>query len=136
MKKESGEVHQFFIQMVGIILSFAILLYATYYLSTIITYNSINQIARKYILKMERQGYLDSSDISDIESELESSNISELRVDVNAEGESGKVKYGEDIRISIECKINQKKVNFSNFLFDSTDDEKLIKVVKASTAKW
>lgn len=136
MKKKNGEVHQFIIQMIGIILSFAILLYATYYLSTIIIYNNINQTARKYILKMEKQGYLESSDKFNIISELENDNISSVDVTISSEGKSEKVKYGEEVKITIDCKVNQKTIDFSDFSFKTTESTQSLVVSKASTAKW
>ncbi|MBB6716646.1 hypothetical protein [Clostridium gasigenes] len=136
MKKQKGEIQQFFIQMIGIVFSFAILLQATYYLSTIITYNNINQISRKYILKMERQGYLDSNDRVNIESEIKNSNVDEVDIVISAEGEAEKVKYGEDIRVTINCKIKQKNIDASNFSFKTDNDKQSIEVIKASTARW
>ncbi|GAA0110443.1 MULTISPECIES: DUF4320 family protein [Clostridium] len=136
MNKKNGEVHQFIIQMVGIICSFAILLYSIYYLSTIIIYNNVNQTARKYILRMEKQGYLDSSDRYNIIDELENDNISSVNVTFSSEGKSEKVNYGEDIKITINCTVKQKSIDFSSFPFKTTESDQTLVVTKASSAKW
>ncbi|WP_143315245.1 DUF4320 family protein [Clostridium sp. HBUAS56017] len=146
MKKRKGEVQQFFVQMICIIFSFAILLYAIQILSITITYNNINQTARKYVLKMERNGYLEESDINDIKTKLESDgNISSNTVEVDCYskdssksimGNENKVLYGEDIAIKIKCTLKMKKINFLDFSLDTEESDEDVEVTKSSTARY
>lgn len=139
MKKSKGEVQQFFVQMICILFSFAILLYAIYFLKSTVAYNDVNQIARKYILKMERKGFLTSNEINDIKSELkENKNINKENISINVSNvdEKNKAPFGEDISIEISCDIKIKSFDLSDSKFTKSENEETVTIKKSSTARW
>ena len=137
MKKKKGEVHLFIMQFIGIFICFGLLLYSTYFLSITIAYNNVNQNARKYILKMERCGYLSGEDINNIKDTLsKNSYLKDIRVEVSNLDEENKAKYGDDINITITSSIKEKKIKFSGFYLTTEDDYRDVVISKASTARW
>ena len=136
MKKQKGEVDQFITQMMCILFSFVILLYSIYFLKTTIAYNHVNTVARKYILKMERQGCLTQEECDKMQKELENNeSISDVSVDITPTvGE--KAAYGEDVDINITCNINMTKIDLSSFEFTKEEESHEVTINKSSTARW
>lgn len=134
MRKKKGEVQQFFIQMLGIIFVFAIMLYGVYYSKTIIVYNNANQIARKYILKMETNGFLSEEDIENLKSDAKEAGIGD---DISIDASStklGDAKYGDNVTLTIAFTEKMYTIDFSDFKFKSEDEPVTIK--KSSVAKY
>ncbi|MBE6047152.1 MAG: DUF4320 family protein [Clostridium sp.] len=136
MKKKKGEVQQFFVQIICIIFSFVILLYSIYFLKQTLAYNHLNTVARKYILKMERQGCLTSKQLEEMKTEiLKNNNIKSSSINITPEADC-KVQYGEDVNIDISCEIIVTNIDLSSFNFEKSEDTCEVEVSKSSTARW
>jgi hypothetical protein len=135
MKKKNGEVEEFFIQILGIIFAFAIMIYGIYYAKTIIVYNNANQIARKYILEMETNGFLSSDDIENLKTEATKSGMTDVSVDASAT-QVGDTKYGDKVTLTINFKEEVKKIDFSDFSLRTVTDPVPVTITKSSTAKF
>jgi hypothetical protein len=134
MNKKKGEVQQFFIQMIGIIVSFALLLYGVYYSKTIITYNNANQLARHYILKMETKGEITGDEKGELKKLLED----KVGVkNVSFEGTTdGKVNYGDDVLLKITFTQDIVGLDMDGLNFTFSKHEKQVVITKISTAKY
>lgn len=134
MKKKKGEIQQFLIQMIGIIVSFAILIYGVNYSKTIITYNNVNQIARKYILIMETTGELKLDNRTALintltKMGLEDVNLGNIDYDTQKE-------YGQEVVLEINFSQNIPKLNIDGLNFSFASEEKDVTITKSSIAKY
>lgn len=135
MKKKKGEIEEFIVQIIGIIFAFAIMLYGIYYAKTIIVYNNANQIARKYILEMETNGFLSYSDIENLKTEASKAGLKNVSVDASAT-QINDTKYGDKVTLTINFDENIKKIDFSNFSLKTYVDTVPVTISKSSTAKF
>lgn len=135
MKKKKGEVQQFFIQMIGIIFAFAIMLYGIYYSKTIIVYNNANQIARKYILGMETNGFLSEADIENLKTEASKAEMYDVSVYASST-QLGDAKYGDKVTLTIDFKEKVKKIDFSDFKLATEEESMPVTITKSSVAKY
>lgn len=94
----------------------------------------VNQLARKYILRMETVGYLTSNDKNKLNQELLELGI----VSFNFEGTTlNQVEYGNPIMLCISGYIHTNEINGTNNIFSIFFQEKDYEFyeVKMSTAK-
>lgn len=133
MKKKKGEIQQFLIQMIGIIVSFAILIYGVYYSKTIITYNNVNQVARKYILIMETTGELGENKPQDLIKVLTDMGLDNVTLGGTIDS---KKKYGEEVILEINFTQNIPKLDIDGLNFSFTSEEKDVTITKSSIAKY
>ncbi len=134
MRKKKGEIQQFLIQMIGIIVSFAILIYGVYYSKTIITYNNVNQVARKYILLMETNGVLKDGEPEKLIDTLVGMGVKNVSLGGDAYKEQKK--YGEEVILEINFTQNIPKLDIDGLNFSFTSEEKQVTVTKSSIAKY
>ena len=133
MKKKSGEVQQFLIPMLGIIFAFVIMLYGIHYSKTIIVYNNANQLARKYILKMEREGFLSDINVIKLKGEIEDLGCNAVDI---SRSTTEKVNYGDDVELIISFTQPMKTIDIQGFSFSTKTEEVPITITKSSTAKY
>ncbi|QLY81493.1 hypothetical protein [Clostridium intestinale] len=134
MRKKKGEIQQFLIQMIGIIVSFAMLIYGVYYSKTIITYNNVNQVARKYILIMETTGQLKEGNRTKLISTLINMGLKD--VDLGYIDYDTQKEYGEEVVLEINFTQNIPKLNIDGLNFSFTSEEKDVTITKSSIAKY
>ena len=134
MKKKKGDIQQFLIQMIGIIVSFAILIYGVYYSKTIITYNNVNQVARKYILIMETTGELNQDNRDLLVDELTKMGLRNVYLGGTAYDEQKE--YGQEVLLEIDFTQNIPKLDMDGLNFSFTSEEKEVTVTKSSIAKY
>ncbi len=102
MKKRKGNVGDLMVTGVCIM---AMMLVLVSYIDLVGVLNQkeeVGQIARKYILRMETMGGLDTSDMVSLTAELENAGVSEIILDGSTLQE---VDYGEPIVLLIQGKL-------------------------------
>ena len=102
MKKEMGNVGDYL--ATGICMLFLTILVVSFlnHVSLIESKQEINQIARKYILKMETVGGIDESDKTELLQELQKAGATEISLEGSSEGGSG---YGETIVLQVRGRL-------------------------------
>lgn len=134
MKKKKGDIQQFLIQMIGIIVSFVILIYGVYYSKTIITYNNVNQVARKYILIMETTGELNQDNRDLLVDTLTKMGLRNVYLGGTAYDEQKE--YGQEVVLEIDFTQNIPKLNVDGLNFSFTNEPKEVTITKSSIAKY
>lgn len=133
MKKKEGDIQDFILQMIGIVICFIMMLCGIDYADTVIKYNDANEIARKYILRMEAKGYLASDDQAELESDMDDKGFSNISL---ANSTTTQVHYGEEVKLVINFQETVKAFKLENFKLEVTNDNKNLTITKASTALY
>ena len=102
MKKEKGNVGDFV--TTGICMLFLTILVISFldHVNLIETKQEVNQIVRKYILRMETIGGLQESDRLELIRELESAGVTEISLEGTSRDGTG---YGETICLQVRGKL-------------------------------
>lgn len=153
--KDSGEtvLTLFPIALTAIVVLALVVMFAGW-ISNVDKKDAVDQIARKYMLKIETKGYLDDEDIETLTDELEDIGMTNINV-TQAERngvtyktttkkifEDNKTTYGDQIYLVIVCDIpianysvdtSSKKGQFMSVLLQ--EDYITYKVIKSSTSK-
>lgn len=123
-KKESGESN--LIAAIFVTMSFILLFMIFMYSNGAINHNTqINAIARKYLMKMETNGYLTSSDQADMVAELEALPYV-ANVEVHADTSVTFVGHNNDVILHFTCQLNDMPFqSFTNVFNPNTDHNSL-----------
>ena len=130
--RKKGDIENIIYSLICITTCFVIITMGINYIGAAKEYLDANQIARKYLLKMETAGYLSPAVSSELVSEMKDRGFKYI-------GLSGttlsKVDYGDDIYLQIAYmqKINVLTIN--GFNFTGTSKDTLIRITRSSTAK-
>lgn len=90
------------------------------------------QIAREYMLLMETEGYLNSTDEANLIDELENAGLSNISLEGTTLSE---VNYGDRIYLVINGTYDQSAMDISSSWPKLTDTKTNVKMTKVSTAK-
>lgn len=102
LKKQKGNVMDVMSTGICILAMCALVLFYLQIMGMITQKQEVNQVTRKYILRMETVGYLTVDDAAFLNSELSNIGISE----VNLEGTTmNRVGYGEPISLRVRGKL-------------------------------
>ena len=74
-----------------------------------ISRNEVERVHRKYMLAMEREGYLSSTNMANLTNDLTSLGCS----NINISGSLSPVGYGNTITLKIECDLEVKKITIT-----------------------
>lgn len=118
MKKEAGSIGDFLAVCICMIMMTILMTVYMDCVHIIEEKEEINQIARKYILRMESTGYLAEEDKNMLLRELELSGITEINLEDSTMVRTG---YGEEIVLRIRGRlegnheIDEKKVSTAKY---------------------
>lgn len=118
MKKETGNVGDFMAACICMLLMTVLLVAYMDNVDLLEDKTEINQIARKYILRMETAGYLTEADSSVLCRELEEAGVTEISLEGSTLERAG---YGETIELRIRGKlrgsyeIDEKRVSAAKY---------------------
>ena len=118
MKKETGNVGDFPAVCICILLMTVLLVAYMDNVYLLEEKTEVNQIARKYILRMETAGYLSEADSIGMCRELEEAGVTEISLDGSTLERAG---YGEAIELRIRGKlrgiyeIDEKRVSTAKY---------------------
>lgn len=135
VKKKKGSVSKFGIPLFTIVAIFAILTMVITYLSDVDKKDTVDIIAREYLLRMEADGYLNSADENDLLEDLANCGMKNISLTGTTKSRVG---YGKKITIAIQGQIEITSYTVED-LFKITKTPKLIDVnikPKSSTAKY
>lgn len=132
-KKDNGDTIGGYLPIIATTFVIAVLLMAFIgWMAAVNNKFDVNQVERKYILKLETQGYLTSSQTQDLKKELENCGMKEVQIKVTGQNYGDSVvnienkpntslKYGATINLNIKGKLpvltmgsNDKNKNFLN----------------------
>lgn len=102
MKKEKGSVDKYGIPLFTMVAIFIILMISSTTLSSIKTKDKIDVIARKYLLRMEATGYLNSTDEADFITELTNKGMRNISLSGTTRSEVG---YGNEIYLMLNGEV-------------------------------
>ncbi|MCR3761443.1 hypothetical protein [Clostridium felsineum] len=132
MKKEGG-VQIVIATLIGILIMSSVFLY---FVSNIIPINATYKaetIARKYMLKIEEDGYLKEENSEKMINEFASIGIS--NIDISGTTLSP-VTYGESVYLKVKYKETIKNLNIVNSIIPTfSNEEKNVVIEKSSTSK-
>lgn len=134
MKKKVGQVEDFFVQMIGIILAFAVMLSGIHYADVTTKYNNANQIAREYILKMESHGGLDETDAPALIDKMDKKGYKNLDISEST-FKSERIQYGSEVRLVMKFDLYVKSIEINGLNIKTVMKTKHIVITKASTSK-
>lgn len=113
----------------GVIFTFVMAIIYTY--GGIIKEEDIHRIHRKYLLSMEREGYLTPSYEAALIADLTAEGATNI---VLAGTSNAPVGYGQTVILRIECDIPVDKIQFSSMVGRRTGGTKHVVVEKEATA--
>ncbi len=132
MKKKKGEIDQYVIIILGILSFFIITIASLNYVSSTDKYITANQIARKYILKIESNGYLTPENSIKLRSELTNEGFSNIDLTGTTMSE---VKNGEDVFLFINYDQPVRHIDIENFNIKFVNETQRVQISRSSTAK-
>lgn len=134
LKKKEGSIAKFGIPLFTMVAVFSIIVMFITYLNDIDKKDSVEIVAREYILKMETVGYLNSSDEADLYKDLEKLGVKNISIEGTTRSKIG---YGKKITLSIKGQMEVTSYNVQN-MFKITNTPKLVEISeqKSSTAKY
>lgn len=131
-KKHKGTVDQFIIPLIGIFAIFVVCIATLNYINSTNKFIVANQICRKYILKIETYGYLDSDNVNKLENELSLQGFTNIDL-------SGTtlvpVSNGEDVYLNIKYDQTIKNIKIDGYNISLQNEVKRIYLTRSSTAK-
>ncbi len=134
VKREEASSFVHFIPIVITILlaSFCVIAYIQY-VSVFNVKDEVDMIARRYIIKMETTGYLQSEDCDELVDELKKIGI----YDIDLSGTTmTEVSYGSEIQLVVSGKYDFSSYGIDSLLNFNEDTEVLnINITKASTSQ-
>ena len=133
LKKKKGSIAKFGIPLFTIVAIFSIVIMLVTNLSDYDGKDRVDLVAREYLLRMETQGYLNSTDESELYRDLESLGVKNISIVGTTRS---KVGYGKKITLSIKGQLEITSYTVAD-IFKITKTPKLadINVNKSSTAK-
>lgn len=99
MKREAGNVGSLMATGICILAMTVVMLAFMQCVAVIQQKSGVNQLARKYILKMETVGYLTSQEQTRLQGELEQLGVEDIRLDGST---LHQVNYGDPIELTIQ----------------------------------
>lgn len=131
-KKYKGTIDQFIIPLVGILAIFILCIATLNYINSTNKYITANQIARKYILKIETYGYLDNNNVNKLKNELSLQGFTNIDLSGTTLVPVGN---GEDVYLNIRYDQKIKTVKIDGYNVSFQDEVKRISLTRSSTAK-
>lgn len=134
LKKKKGSIAKFGIPLFTIVAVFSIVVMLVTYLSDVDKKDSVDIIAREYLLKMETEGFLNSTDETELYKDLAKIGVKNVSLTGTTRA---KVGYGKKINLVIKGQVEVTSYSIEN-MFKITKVPKLINtgVNKSSTAKY
>ncbi|MBV4419308.1 hypothetical protein KM800_08185 [Clostridium tyrobutyricum] len=132
MRKKKGEIDQYVIIVLGILSFFIITIASLNYVGTTDKYITANQIARKYILKVESSGYLTPDNAIKLKSELTNQGFSNIDLTGTTMTE---VKNGDDVFLFISYDQPIRNIDIENFSVKFVNEVQRVQISRSSTAK-
>lgn len=100
----------------------------------VVKYINLNQICRKYILKMEKDGGLSPSNLTNMQNDLKNSGytLSDIKITATA---TGTVEYGDDVTLEVtyNCKYRIRKID--GLMITTSTDIIPMHISKSTTSK-
>lgn len=132
MKKKKGNITDFIAPLMGVIVIFVILVVGINYMASTKNYIKAQQISRKYLLKMECDGYLTPENILKMKNELKNENFENISINGTT---LSKAKFGDDINLKIEYDQNFKQIEINGFNFKEVEQLQRVNITRSSTSK-
>lgn len=132
MKKKKGSVMDLIVPLIGILVTFVAIIACSNYISATSKYIKSQQIARKYALKMEVDGYLTPANTEKFKKELTDNKFK----NINISGTTvNKVKFGEDLYLKLAYDQEIKELEIKGFNFNHKENIKRVTINNSTTAK-
>lgn len=132
MRKKKGEIDQYVIIVLGILSFFIITIASLNYVGSTDKYITANQIARKYILKIESNGYLTPENTIKLKSELTNQGFSNIDLTGTTMAE---VKNVDDVFLFISYDQPIRNIAIENYSIKFVNEAQRVKISRSSTAK-
>lgn len=133
-KKKKGSIDRYAIPLLFTIVVFILVLMQMYTTSSMDKKDNIDILSRKYILKMETEGYLTNDMKIDLLKDLNEAGA----ININLTGTTmSRVGYGKEIKLSIKCDLEVDTLQVLDNL-SAKKEKSTIPVTssKTSTAKY
>lgn len=101
LKKEEG-MSDYVSAVIVIFCLLAFFMAMIYAYSGIVAENNVQRVHRKYLLAMEREGYLNDADMASLQAELAALGVTNVNLNGTSRTEVG---YGNTVVLRIECDI-------------------------------
>ena len=131
-KKDKGIVDHVLPFMIAVIFLLVTVVAFTYMVSWINTKSSIDLVCRRYMLKMEQDGYLTVGNLIALKDDIEGYNVEDLSTNGTTTTPVG---YGEFVTLKVKGTLVTRGVNFGNIWGQVGDVRIPFEIVKVSTAK-
>lgn len=132
MRKKKGEIDQYVIIVLGILSFFIITIASLNYVGSTDKYIAANQIARKYILKIESNGYLTPENTIKLKNELTNQGFSNIDLTGTTMAE---VKNGDDVFLFISYDQPIRNIAIENYSIKFVNEAHRVQISRSSTAK-
>lgn len=133
--KSRGDVGDIIGSALCIFFFLAIFSVSVHYVKILTAKQNVDALAREYILIEEQEGFLTTTDISDIQSSLNNMGFSNFTISCNGFGYP-KASYGEKVNIDIVVNTNPHELQISNLFNVWNDGQIQITSNQESISKW
>lgn len=133
--KSRGDVGDIIGSALCIFFFLAIFSVSVHYVKILTVKQNVDALAREYILIEEQEGFLTTTDISDIQSSLNNMGFSNYTISCNGFGYP-KANYGEKVNIDIVVNTNPHELQISNLFNVWNDGQIQITSNQESISKW
>ena len=131
-KKDAAITENLLVLLVGIFITMAVIVIIMGAFKSISDKWEMRQIAREYILQMETEGYLSSSNEASLIKALENYGLYNISLNDTTVSE---VPYGSKITLSIEGTYEDNILVFAGAVSKITSNPTTVKIIRQSTAK-
>ena len=132
LTRRKGNIENIIYSLICITTCFVIITMGINYIGAAKEYLDANQIARKYVLKMETAGYLSSAVSIELLQEMHNKGFSNISV---AGSTTSRGNFGDDVILQITYMQKIKIINISGFNFTGATMDKPVKITRSSTTK-
>lgn len=133
VKKKKGEVEKFGIPLLSILGAFILIMMYMTYSADLNKKDNVDILAREYILKMETEGQLNSTDESELITELQHIGLQNINLTGTTKE---KVGYGNKVTLIINGSLPVSEYSVSGLNPQKTDKLINLSIIKSSTAKY
>ena len=131
-KKNASVIENMLVALIGIVMMTAFLVIIFGAMSSISDKWAMRQVAREYMLIMETEGYLSSTDQVALITELEDCGLYNISLNGTTVHE---VKYGDRIYLNISGTYNDNVLAFAGGISNVADHKTSITIQRQTTAK-
>lgn len=131
--KKKGSINTNIAFIIAMFFMVSIFIYVLMYIHPPKVYSDISQLGRKYIIKMEIDGYLTPANYSNLQNELQALGVNMGLISITAT--NTKVNFGDDVSLEIDYTYKKSKYTIDGFNITKVTENIPMQVKESTTSK-